>query len=641
MSCEQVEAGLSAYLDNMLAPEESRAITIHLQSCPRCMALLAELRQNDLLLAHLPRIGPSPALHERIFSVPEVAELAAALDRRLAISDELTRPLRPAQAPSIREIAGRPQPALLPRGAACEAPARPARVASLSPLLASPTPAAPRAHRKKSWSTPVKMAVAAALVVALGTAGLLSVSLHRQTVSSANPAGAITPPAAGPATGQSIPLAAGTRFVFLRDGALWSTLVDGSSRQAERLTPAGVMVAAGWVVSPAMPGHTAGDMLAYIDAQKGLVHTIRSDGQQDTPIAQALFKNTSAAAWGSETGQAILNGLVWSPDGSTLAFVGDPGDSRQTNLYLYATATGRVQKVAPGMAGSVSHPAWSPDGTRLAFEVAHDGVVSILDYNVQSHETLDLSNLAAAQGNGTNGVLTLGWSLNASSPAVTWSLGSIGHISSVWVHRVGTGSASYPQLLASGDYLQALYNPNGAHGAGSWLLVAALAGQPGDIWRLDLTPGAGLVPLSSGKQVSFVRWSPDGSAIFYLDGQSGGVGKGHLVNVESGTDQFFSSSVAVEPAPAWSADSRQLAYSAGTGAGAALNIVNASSGHALQLRLHGPVATLTWSPAAPHQLIVALNGAAPGIYLVDTQHNTSLQLDRQGTSGVLQWTEIP
>jgi hypothetical protein len=30
-----------------------------------------------------------------------------------------------------------------------------------------------------------------------------------------------------------------------------------------------------------------------------------------------------------------------------------------------------------------------------------------------------------------------------------------------------------------------------------------------------------------------------------------------------------------------------------------------------------------------------------GIYLVDTQGNTSLQLDKQGTGGPIEWTEIP
>lgn len=634
MNCEQVEARLSAYLDGMLVPDERRAVTIHLQTCPRCTALLAELRQNDLLLARLPRVSPSPALSQRIFSEPEVAELVAASHYRFARPAEQVRSLRTT---TVHELIGNAQLRSLERERAPETPV-PEWTSTPLPFSVYAAPTAAQT-RKKSWSTPLKIAVAAVLLVALGATGLFGLSLRQQAANSANTAGAITPPA-GPATGQAIPLAAGTRSVFLRNGALWSTLTDGNGHQPERLTPGGVTVAAGWVVSPKMPGHAAGDMLAYIDLQEGRVHTLRSDGQQDTIIPQDLLKtgNNNSAIWQSALGKGILSSLAWSPNGAMLAFVGDPAGDAQTSLYLYTRETGRVQKVSPGLAGSVSRPGWSPDGTRLTFEVAHDGVISILDYHLQNQEALNLSNLAASQGDSAHSVLTLGWSLNANMLAVTWSLGSIGHISSVWVHRVGADSTLYPQLLAQGDYLQALYSPSSAHGAGSWLLVAMLAGQAGDIWRLDLTPGAGLIPLSRGKQVSFARWSPDGATIFYLDGESKGIGNGHLVNALNGIDQLFSSGVAIYPAPDWSTDGQQLAYSTGTSI-SILNALNVSQ--IRQLRLQGAVNALTWSPAATRELLVALSGATSGLYLVDTQRNTSLQLDRQTVSGPIQWSEIP
>lgn len=75
MNCEHVEERLSPYLDNMLAPDERREIAMHLQSCPHCMMSLAEFRQNDILLAQLPRVSPHPALRERLLSSPEMLEL--------------------------------------------------------------------------------------------------------------------------------------------------------------------------------------------------------------------------------------------------------------------------------------------------------------------------------------------------------------------------------------------------------------------------------------------------------------------------------------------------------------------------------------------------------------------------------------
>lgn len=631
MNCEQVEERLSAYLDNMLAPDERRALTIHLQGCPRCMMLLAELRQNDILLAQLPRVGPSPALHERIFSAPEFVELARMFPDRLALPVEALRTRTRVQ--SVREHPAYPAPFPLQDRLAPSAPAVHVLPApEPAPLRASPSS---RPARKQARFPLLKWVLAAALMAALCTAALLGLSFHQPV--STHIAGAITPPAAGPDAGQAIPLAAGTRFVFLREGALWSTLVDGDVHRPERLTPADVTVAPGWVVSPTARGHAAGDMLAYVDLKGARVHTIRSDGQQDTPVAQTLLNgNMGAASWNGDTGSTILSSLAWSADGSTLAFVGSPSGDGRTHLYLYSLDTNKVQEISTGLTGSAAHPVWSPDGSRLAFTVAHDGAISVLDYNVQSREVLNLSNLAAAQGNSTSQVLTLGWSPNAGEPAVTWSLGSIGHISSLWLHRVGTAGTLYPQLLLSGDYLQALYSPGGDHGAGDWLLITTVAGRAGDVWRLDLTPGARLLPLSQGRQVSLAGWSPDGSTIFYLDGQNNGTGSGHLMNPATGTDRLLSGNVAATPAPAWSDDGRQLAYSTGT----ALTLVNTINGsQASRLPLPGRITDLLWSPGSGHQLIVEVSGS--GLYLVDAQHNTSSQLDHLGADGALQWTEIP
>lgn len=614
MNCEQVEEHLSAYLDNMLAPQEYRALTIHLHNCLRCMMSLTELRQNDMFLAQLPRLMPSSDLYERIFSAPEFVEHIRALSEQ-------------------RTLSGRHR--------ACECPA------SLSPAFPS-DPLAPRAspahlpssrppHRQVPF-LPLQWMLAATLVLlALGTAALLGLNVHRPADTSL-PA-AITPPAAGPNSGQFLPLAAGTRCVFLQDGALWSVLVDGGAHLPERLTPADVVVAAGWRVSPRAHGHLAGDMLAYIDRQSARIHTIRSDGQLDTPIPQPLLKeDTGAAGLTGSTGNTILNSLAWSTDGSTLAFVGNPAGDGQTHLYLYSLDTRSVQEVSADLPGSAAHPVWSPDGARLAFTLVHSGMISVLDYNMQNREVLNLSNLAASQGDHAHQILTLDWSPVTSAPAVTWSLGSIGRISSLWLHRVGTAGTVYPQLLLSGTYLQALYSPGSDHGAGSWLVVTTVAGRAGDAWHIGLSPGARLLPLSQGKQVSLACWSPDGTGAFYLDGQNNGTGSGHLVNLATGTDLLLSNAVAANPAPTWPEDNWQLAYSAGT----ILNFVNITDGRqAARLQLPGRITNLTWSPVATHQLIVALAGLNSGLYLVDAQHTTSVRLSRAGSDDTIQWSEIP
>lgn len=648
MNCELVEERLSAYLDNMLAPAERRDVTIHLQACPRCMALLAELRQYDILLTQLPRISPSSALRARLFSLPEVQDLSSASGFAVPpASGEHTRPLTPfvhqtadQDYPQLVSLPGgrTPQTQVARRGLSVSPlpPAMPLQPSSLSPSHSAQTQQYQPARARKRWFTPLKVALVAVLILTLGIVGVLSLNLHRQP-GNANLSGAITPPA-GPLTGQAIPLAAGSRFVFLRNGTLWSTLVDGSKRQPERLTPVSVTVASGWMVDPIRGNHDAGDLLAYIDLRSAQVHTIRSDGQQDTPIQLTLLQANNTANWQSAAGQTILHSLAWSPDSSKLAFVADPSRSGQTGLYLATLSTGSAHAIATDLKGSFAHPVWSPDGTRLAFTLTHDGVVSVEDYNIKSQSTLDLSNLAAAQGNSSASVLTLNWFSNAGQLAVTWCLGSIGHISSVWIHQVSANNTFYPQQLLSGNYLQALYSPGSNNETGGWLLVASVAGQAGDIWRLNLTTGGQPLPLSQGKQVNFARWSPDGSSVFYLDGVVNGIGKGHLINVITGADQLLPAQVAASPVPDWSADGLQLAYSTGTQIGIVHTL---NGGQPTYLHLSGQILNLSWSSAAIHQLVVSLGGPDAGLYLVDTQQNTALQLASLGSNAEIQWTEIP
>jgi Tol biopolymer transport system component len=55
-------------------------------------------------------------------------------------------------------------------------------------------------------------------------------------------------------------------------------------------------------------------------------------------------------------------GAVVAPDGDKVAFQGIT-----TGLYLYIRSTGTLRYIGPGTA-----PAWSPDSTRLAYEVTED-----------------------------------------------------------------------------------------------------------------------------------------------------------------------------------------------------------------------------------------------------------------------------
>ena len=61
---------------------------------------------------------------------------------------------------------------------------------------------------------------------------------------------------------------------------------------------------------------------------------------------------------------------AWSPDGTRLAYVSF--ENRKPVVYVQSLTTGRRQAVA-NFSGSNSAPAWSPDGRRLAVTLTKDG----------------------------------------------------------------------------------------------------------------------------------------------------------------------------------------------------------------------------------------------------------------------------
>lgn len=623
MNCEQVEELLSAYLDNMLAPEERRQVANHLQSCRKCTQMLADFRRNDALLARLPRVTPDDTLRERIFTSPDFLELTGEFPDNIP-SARQTVPRMPVSG-SRRDTPGRPHLVAIPGGR------------STAPQPTVKVDVSRRRDRHRTMRALIA-AIAAALVIAIGLGAYAGISyLSHQGQSPVHPG---FTPIENPQQGAPQPLSAGVRIVFLRGNTLLSERSDGSSTQPDQLTPSGVSVAPGWAVAM-LPGRMTGNLLAYIDLNKARVHVIRSDGQQDTTINPPLLNASvsPASIQDSATWATIVNSLIWSPDGTRLAFVADPTGSGQTHLYIYSTITAKTTQVVVNTPGSVSHPTWSPDSARLAFEVNNQNATAILDYNTNINRALVIASGIGTAATAGQGVLTLDWSPDVNAPAITWSIGAIGHVRSLWVHAVGIDSSSAQEIL-SGDFAQALYSRSGHNGAGSWMIITTIAGRAGDIWRIDVTPGAPFVQLTRGRQVNFARWSPDGAWIAYLDSLSEGVGTFHIVNASAAIDATVASSVAYTPAPAWSIDSQQVAFSTGTRVGVASV---QSPANPRYLSLKGTASALSWSGSTTslNQLVVAMNNVQQGIYFINTQRNTTYLADKLGADGPILWTVIP
>ncbi len=613
MSNEHVEDLLSAYLDNALTQEEQAAVALHLQTCAACNVVLADFRHFDALLAKQPRVSPTLALRERIFSSKEYLDLIEDMSAANDGKNQQTLPQK-----RVRSFDDTSHLHLVPL---------PAKMQS-SPLSEQETKVRIRTPQRRNMYIQrfMQVAIAACLLLTLGVGSFIGWNLWQEQGKTANNTHDIIPPEAAHQGG---PLAAGMRFVFLKDGSLWSTPEDGST-QAVRLTPTTVTVAQHWTVNPAPAGHTAGNLLAYVDTKQGYIHIIRSDGQSDTVVKQLLLQNVSTLSWSTPLGETILDSLSWSPDGHTLAFIS--ATTATSTIYTYSTTTNQIQAIALSGTGSISHLVWSPNGVRLAFSFTHNGTTSILDYNVLTHEVLTVAAAIATAQNPHDTVLTLDWAMN-DAPAITWSVGTQGHIHSIWLRHVGTDDNGV-QTLSSGDYTQAVYSRYGAYGMGDWLLSRALTTNTNVLLSLTLSGVARVV--ANGSQIGAVQWALDNKHITYFNALASGVGTLHSVDTTTGINTVIAVAVRSTPTPLWSVNGQYLLYSSDTHSTVA-NTQNVST----QLSMIGSASTFIWSTTSSYTAIIATQGGMQGVYLVDTQHKTAKLVSTQDVTGPIVWTQVP
>jgi Tol biopolymer transport system component len=120
----------------------------------------------------------------------------------------------------------------------------------------------------------------------------------------------------------------------------------------------------------AFPG--ANGKIAFVHYPGGQIYTMNPDGTGPTPLT---------------SGPAVNLEPAWSPDGTKIAFVSHRDEPNPTtcspcNTEIYAMDAdgGNQTRLTSDPAGDVS-PAWSPDGTKIAFESRRTGAGDIYSMN--------------------------------------------------------------------------------------------------------------------------------------------------------------------------------------------------------------------------------------------------------------------
>jgi len=222
-------------------------------------------------------------------------------------------------------------------------------------------------------------------------------------------------------------------------------------------------------------------------------------------------------------------------------------------LYVLDVASGRVRALTADLAWNLDG-AWSPDGTRIAFQSTREGRDDIFVMNADGNGVRKLTD-----GRGWNEYPS--WSpdgqwitFNSSRDGIAGS-GETGYYRDLYLMRAdGSGIRRLTRHAGSNNF--AAWRPDGR----SLAFQSDRAG-PWDVYTMELD-GSSLQRLTHGGG-GFPRWSSDGSRIVFERGTSGGPQSIYWLTVGQDELHRITFGESVPPGdilPDWSPDGRWIVF---------------------------------------------------------------------------------
>jgi Tol biopolymer transport system component len=230
------------------------------------------------------------------------------------------------------------------------------------------------------------------------------------------------------------------------------------------------------------------------------------------------------------------NRLVWSPDGTRVAF------SDGSDIWV-ATQSGTTNLTNDPTGGN-TWPTWSPDGTRIAFTSMRDGNPEIYSMQANGLNPVNLTNNPAYDDHPA-------WSPDGTRIAFMSDRDGDLEIFSM---SAADGSGPTQHTANDTDDLNPVWSPDGAK-----IAFVSMTDTGADLWVLDsLGPRA----LTQDSHISHPVWSPDGTRIAYMGELPVGSGREDVFSIRAdGTDMMqYTVNGAPVQGVTWSPGGQWLAY---------------------------------------------------------------------------------